>query len=67
MLIGEAANISFIILGFTRWELEPPIYRTRGVHANHEPTIYRTRGVHANYFTTYVVKYSQCNIEHKLV
>ena len=35
---GEATITNFIVLGLTRTELEPTIYRTRGEHANHYTT-----------------------------
>jgi hypothetical protein len=35
---GEATNTNFIVIGLTRSELEPTIYRTRGEHANHYAT-----------------------------
>ena len=35
---GEATITNFIVLGLTRTELEPTIYRTRGEHANHYAT-----------------------------
>jgi hypothetical protein len=41
MLSGEATDISFIVLSFTR--------------SGHEPTIYHTEGEHANQYTTDVV------------
>ena len=38
MLSGEATNTNFIVFGFTRSRLEPPIYSTRGQQANHYTT-----------------------------
>ena len=38
MLSGEATDISFIVLSFTR--------------SGHEPTIYHTQGEHADHYTT---------------
>ena len=38
MLSGEAINTIFLVFGLTRPELEIPIYRTRGEHANHYAT-----------------------------
>jgi hypothetical protein len=35
VLNGEATNTNFVVFGFTRPGLEPPIYRSRGEHANH--------------------------------
>ena len=34
---GEATNTNFTVFGLTQPGLEPMIYRTRGVHANHYP------------------------------
>ena len=38
VLSGEATNTNFIVFGLIRPEFEPPIYRTRGEHANHYTT-----------------------------
>ena len=54
MLIGEAANTNFIVLGLTRPVLKPTIYITQ---PGLKPTIYITQGKHANNDITDVVIY----------
>ena len=56
MLIGEAANTNFIVLGLTRPVLKPTIYITQPglkptiyiTRPGLKPTIYITQGKHAN-------------------
>jgi hypothetical protein len=38
VIIGEATNTNFIVLGLARSGPEPTIYRTPGEHANHYTT-----------------------------
>ena len=35
VLSGEATNTNFIVFGWTRSELKPTIYHTRGKHTDH--------------------------------
>jgi hypothetical protein len=50
VLNGEAANTSFIVVGFTRPGLEPTIYHTRGEHANRCTTDAVTNHLNEEYF-----------------
>jgi hypothetical protein len=38
MLSGDATNTNLTVFGFTRSELDPTIFRTRGQHANYYAT-----------------------------
>jgi hypothetical protein len=60
---GEATHTNFIVLGLTRWGLEPTIYRTRGEHANH----YTTDTVYMTGRMQYLLKCTKytCNISKK--
>ena len=68
MLSGKATNTNFIVFGLTRLRLEPPIYRTRGEHANHYATdaakkklSRKLQEIHKlHYYYRYIPKLKKC-------